>query len=59
MSQIISLTKGGIGMNPKHQYLGIVEAGRFKLLLPDSMAGSYRRRETATLKLISLRVEGS
>lgn len=43
MSQIISLTKGGIGMNPKHQYLGIVEAGRFKLLMPDSMAGSYRR----------------
>lgn len=30
-------------MKPKHQYLGIVEAGRFKLLMPDSMAGSYRR----------------
>jgi len=33
-------------MNPKHQYLGIVKAGRFKLLIPESVAGSYRRLTT-------------
>ncbi|OKH39757.1 hypothetical protein NIES2119_05785 [[Phormidium ambiguum] IAM M-71] len=33
-------------MNLKHQYLGVVEVGRFKLLMPDSMAGSYRRLTT-------------
>jgi len=37
-------------MNPKHQYLGIVEAGRFKLLMPDSVAGSYRRLTTMRMQ---------
>jgi hypothetical protein len=37
-------------MNPKHQYLGIVEAGRFKLLMPDSVAGGSRRLTTMRMQ---------
>ncbi|WP_416674951.1 hypothetical protein [Egbenema bharatensis] len=37
-------------MNLKHQYLGIVEAGRFKLLMPNSVAGGYRRLTTMKMQ---------
>lgn len=37
-------------MNPRHHYLGLVEAGRFKLLIPESVAGSYRRLTTMAMQ---------
>ena len=37
-------------MTSNQRYLGIIEAGRFKLLMPDAIAGTHRRLTTIRMQ---------